>query len=224
MAPKVLQIATLGFYANERVRHVSLRRKADEILLIYSPENKEHMNRILELYKQDSFPVESMCVSAWKYESILAELLGIIVDKQSEFETIEFNISCGTTAMRAACHMAAVLTNSLVHFMSEKNGEAVGDLETVQPLSVSQLTSPKKQVLKRLVEIGGTIESQRKLGSLLNLTAPSVSRHIKDLRRFGYISFTEENGKHMIQITDLGRVIIRLKEVKSRVRKKGSRS
>ncbi len=218
MSKKIVQIATLGIYANERVRYVSLKRQADEIVLLYSPENKEQMEEIVRLYKQDRLPIEVVCVKAWKYESILAEILELIVKKQKKNHIFEFNISCGTTPMRVACHMAAVLTHSQVHFVSEKDGDLVGELETAQPLSFSQLTTPKKNILMHLVDEGGCIKSQRELGSRVNLHASSISRHVKDLMKFGYLTTITKSGKNMIQITDLGRAIIRLKQVRTKMK------
>jgi CRISPR locus-related DNA-binding protein len=212
-----LQIAPLGFYANERVRHVTVKRPADKVILIYTPENKDKMEEIMDSYRKDRIPVESLSVKAWKYNSILADILEVIIEHEKY--DVEFNISCGTIAMRAACHMAAILADCPVHFVGEKEGDVVGDMETVQPLSYSQLTSPKKNILKKLVEVGGKVESQRELGSRAGLRASSISRHVKDLLKYGYVTKTIENGKHTIQVTDLGRVIIRLKKVKAQRKK-----
>lgn len=212
MVRRILQIATLGFYANERVRHVTTRRKADEVHLIYTEENSAELEKIREMYARDRIPVSYSCVHPWKYESILADILKIVVARK-EYD-IEYNISCGTIAMRAACHMAAILTDSPVHFVGEKAGDVVGDLETVQPLSISQLTSPKKRILRSLIESGGSVQSQTELGSRVSLGASSISKHIKELQKYGYIKKTIENGKHSLEITDLGQIILELKQIR----------
>jgi len=212
MVRRILQIATLGFYANERVRHVTTRRKADEVHLIYTEENSAELEKIREMYSKDRIPVSHSCVHPWKYESILADILKIVV-AHKEYD-IEYNISCGTIAMRAACHMAAILTDSPVHFVGEKAGDVVGDLETVQPLSISQLTSPKKRILRSLMENGGSVQSQTELGSRVSLGVSSISKHIKELQKYGYIKKTIENGKHSLEITDLGKIILELKQIR----------
>jgi CRISPR locus-related DNA-binding protein len=218
MARKTLQIATLGFHANQRVRHVTTRRRADRVHLIYTEENRKEQEEIRELYNKDHVPVDSTCVYPWKYESILADILKIVVEHETY--DIEYNISCGTIAMRAACHMAAILTGSPVHFVGEKDGDVVGDLETVQPLSFSQLTNPKKNILRSLINSGGSAESQAELGSRVSLGVSSISKHVKELQKLGYIEKTEQNGRHFLRITDLGRIILELKKA----RKDGRRS
>jgi len=212
MVRKILQIATLGFYANERVRHVTTRRKADRVYLICTSENLDELETIKTLYNQDRIPVNHSCVEPWKYESILADILKIVV-AHKDYD-IEYNISCGTIAMRAACHMAAILTDSPVHFVGEKAGDIVGDLETVQPLSISQLTSPKKRILYSLIEHGGRVDSQAELGSRVSLGVSSISKHVKELQKYGYIMKSIKSGKHSLEITNLGRIALELKQLR----------
>ncbi len=213
MPPTTLQIATVGIYANERINHVTTRRPVDKIHLICTEANMPDVQSIISHYETERIPVTYSCVQPWSYAETLAEVLDVVM--QNPGCDIEFNISCGTTGMRAACHMAAVLIEAPVHYVGEKPDDVVGSLITVQPLTTSKLTEPKKKILTVLIDNGGRVESQADLGSRTNLGAASISKHIKELVRLGLVEKVLLGGKNSIRATTLGKVILRLRTARA---------
>ena len=207
-----LHIATLGLYANERIDHVLMKRGADRVVLIYTERNEEEVREIRTRYKSKGIPVESELVDPWRYEEILAKIIEVIIRHPNH--EIEFNISCGSRVMAAASHMAAVLTESTVYFVTEREETRIGDLVTVQPLSLNMLTEPKRRILENLQVNGGAVGSQAELGSRAELHAASISRHLKELEQVGYIEREKHGHKKSISITTLGRAILALKNLR----------
>ena len=80
MSRLTLQIATLGLYANERIRYVTTRRPVDKIYLIYTEMNRPDVEAIVEQYRREGVPVSCTCVEPWSYAGILAEVLDVIHD------------------------------------------------------------------------------------------------------------------------------------------------
>ncbi|NWF94515.1 MAG: MarR family transcriptional regulator [Candidatus Thorarchaeota archaeon] len=212
MGEKVLQIATLGLYANERVDQVVLMKGADKLVLLYTEANKDDVVSFKERHAKAKHPIDAELVDPWGYESILATVLDIIL-RHKEY-TVQFNISCGTIAMRAACHMAAVLIEAPVYFVAETERDAGRPLVEVQPLSLSKLTAPKRTILSNLIRLGGHVQSQKELADVEGAHPSSISKHLKELESQKYIRRSREGGKKTIEITELGKVILRLKDAR----------
>ncbi len=208
----ILHIANVGIYANERIDHVLIRRGADKVILVYTEVNRKEVSQIREKLKEYLIPVDLVYVEPFDYEQVLSRILEEIA-KHSDYR-VEFNVSCGTRIMTAASCMAAVLVGSPVHFVCQDGDELPGKLVTVHPLPRAMLTKPKKNILDRLVELGGTVNSQAELGTRVGLGVASISKHIKDLEQFNYVKRNKEKGKNKVVITDLGRVILQLKQAR----------
>lgn len=209
---KRLHIATLGLYHNDLVEHVITRRGADKIAIIYTKTNEEDLQGIIERHQTTMVPVVATMVPPWDYHEVLSAILEIVV-AHKDYD-IEYNISCGTRVMTAAAYLAALFTDSPVYFVMDPDKETIGDIVKVQPISVSLLTEPKKKILERLEELGGTINSQTELGSRVDLKASSISRHVNSLHEAGYISKVQDGTKRGLEITNLGRIILNLKTVR----------
>jgi len=208
----VLQIATLGLYANQRIDYVLNRCAADKLVLIGTEENKEEIEAFKSRFNNQNYPFDYRILEPWNYEKILATVLEIVLEHPKHM--VEFNISCGPPTMRIACHMAAVLLEAPVHFVSEEGEKIIGDLVTVKPIPISKLTEPKRNILHELAKKENGINSQTDLGSKVELRASSISKHLKELRAANFV-VTEKIGlRNQTTITDLGRMILRLKETR----------
>jgi len=191
---------------------VVLKRGADRVVVIYTEENEKELVDIRARYRHYGLPLDARKVEPWSYEEVLSEILEVVLDYPNH--EVEFNISCGTRVMTTAAYMAALFTDSPVLFVSEVDDKVIGDLIEVQPISVSMLTSVKRRILADLVKMGGCVESQRSLGSRVELGVSSISKHLRHLEAAGYIKRSRKNRRNVVEITGLGRVVLRLKEVR----------
>lgn len=209
---KRLQIATLGLYANERIDHAVLKRGTDKIVVIYTEKNKDEVDDIRERYTGYGIPFDAKRVEPWNYDGVLSTLLEVVL-AHPEYD-VEFNISCGTRVMTSAAHMAALFTDTPVVFVIEVDSNVIGHIVEVQPISMSLLTPQKRIILQRIVDMGGIVESQRELGSCVEFGVSSISKHVKKLERAGYVQRYRRGRTKTIEITELGRVMLRLKQVR----------
>ncbi|MEM2141680.1 MAG: winged helix DNA-binding protein [Candidatus Thorarchaeota archaeon] len=212
MPNKVLQIATLGLHANQRVDRVLVEKGANKLVLVCTQNNLEDVAEISGRHSRLGFPIEQILVEPWDYEAILSSVLKVVIDHPG-YDVI-FNISCGTTAMRAACHMASILIGAPVCFITEEEGQIVKNLVEVKPLSPRTLTPVKAKILETLTRSGGSVKKQRDLCRLVDLGTSSISKHIKQLEREGYVRVSRERGRHSIEITQLGETVLQLKKAR----------
>ena len=206
---KRLHIATLGLYHNMLVEHVITRRGADKIAIIYTERNEEDLEGIRKRHETKQVPVISRKVPPWDYHEVLSTILEVVTEHEDY--DVEFNVSCGTRVMTAAAYLAALFADSPVFFVMNPDQEEIGDIIMVQPVSVALLSKPKKEILKRLDELGGKTDSQKALGSRTDLGASSISKHLNSLDAAGYISRKPSGRKTCVEITNLGRIVLNLK-------------
>jgi len=206
---KRLHIATLGLNQNILVEYVITRRGADKVALIYTDDNEEGLAATKQEIEDNLVEVVAKKVSAWDYHGVLSAILEIVSDNE-EYE-IEYNISCGTPVMTSAAYLAALFTDSSVYFVKSTKKTPVGEIITVQPVSVALLSEPKKTILRKIEEAKGSVESQSKLGTRADLKASSISKHLHALEDAGYIIRTRHGRKTRVEITNLGRIVLNLK-------------
>jgi CRISPR locus-related DNA-binding protein len=206
---KRFHIATLGIHANEKIDYVITKKGADKIGIIYDEINEEEMYKFRNHYLELGVPIVAKKVEPWNYRNILAGILEIATEN-ADYE-IEYNVSCGTRVMTAAAHRAAILTDSKIYFVMGDYGDPLEEIVEVQPISVTTLTEPKKNILSKIDELG-IIDSQKQLGSKTELKVASISKHLTELDESGYISRERKGRKNMISLTDLGRAILKIKQ------------
>jgi CRISPR locus-related DNA-binding protein len=206
---KYLHIATLGVHHNILVEYVITRRGADKVALIYTERNEDDLMAIRKEIEENLVEVIAKKVSPWDYHEVLSAILEIVAENE-EYE-IEYNVSCGTRVMTAAAYLAALFTDSSVYFVKSTEKEEIGDIIMVQPFSVALLSEPKKIILRKIEEGGGSFDSQSMLGSRADLKASSISKHLNTLEDAGYIIRTRHGRKTRVEITDLGRIVLNLK-------------
>ncbi len=209
---KILHIATLGIHANERVQYVLTATSAPKVLLIATSENEDDAKSLKQEYERVGIEIEYRVVRPWEYDEILATVLDYVVDYLDH--ELTFNISCGTIAMRAACHMAAALVGATVYYVTEDEHTKIGRLVRVNPLPMSSLSAAKQRILEELAKHEDGVESFRELGSRVDLEVASISKHIKGLREVGYVKTERKGRRHRTWITELGRIVLRLKQAR----------
>jgi len=206
---KRLHIATLGLYRNMLVEHVIARRGADKIAIIYTDRNEDDLEGIIKKQEANQVPVISKKVQPWEYHEVLSAILEI-ASKHEDYE-IEYGISCGTRVMTTAAYLAALLTDSPVYFVKNPYEDEIGGIIEVLPVSRALLTEPKRKILNGLESQGGSVNSQRDLGSRVSLRAGSISKHVKELCAAGYVSRGQSGREKTIEITDLGKIVLNFK-------------
>ena len=206
---KRLHVATLGLYQNIVIEYVITRRGADKVALVYTEGNEEDLDAIQTRLESRMIPVISRKVPPWNYHEILSVILEIVAEHEDY--CVEYNVSCGTRIMTTAAYLAALFTDSSVFFVMNPDKERIGDLIEVQPVSVTLLSEPKRLILCKISESGGSIKSQRVLGKRTDLKASSISKHLKSLEDAGYIRRSHSGRKTQVEITNLGRIVLNLK-------------
>ncbi len=206
---KRLHIATLGLHRNILVEHVIAKRGADKIAIIHTIQNEEDMTRLKKENESVGVPVVGKRVDPWDYYDALCSILDI-VSEHEEYD-IEYSISCGTRVMTSAAFRAALFTDSPVYFVTTPEDIEIGDLITIEPISVVILTEPKRRILERLEDLGGTTDSQSALGSRTSLKASSISKHLTSLEDAGYVRRKRDGRKTTVEITELGKIVLNLK-------------
>lgn len=206
---KRLHIATLGLYRNQLVEHVITKRGADKIAIIYTEKNEEYLEGLVKRLESNKIPIITKKVPPWKYHEVLSAILEIV--SKHEDHKIEYGISCGTRVMTTAAYLAALFTDSPVYFVKNPYADEIEEIIEVQPFSVALLTKPKKKILNGLESHGGSVNSQKDLGSRVELGAGSISRHVKELCDAGYVTRKHDGKKKTIEITNLGKIVRNLK-------------
>ncbi len=214
-----LHIATLGLHANERIEHMVMKRGADKVVLFYTERNKDEVKEFVSRFSRAGIPTETVIIPPWDFQMILAKILETIVENE-EYDEIEFNASCGTRVMTAASYVAAVHSDAMLLVISEDETTVLKEIIEIQPFSKITLTRPKRRILEQLVELGGTVYSQKELGTRAELEASSISRHVRDLEQVGNITRKRMGRQKLISITPLGRIVLRTRQIRERHRGK----
>jgi len=192
------------------VEHIIAKRGADKIAIIYTEQNKEAVEELKRNNESKGVPVVGKKVDAWDYYNVLCGILEIVSDHE-DYE-IEYSISCGTRVMTSAAFRAALFTDSPVYFVTTPADVEIGEIVTIEPISVVILTEPKRRILERLEELGGGAKSQRELGSRVDLGASSISKHLNSLDDAGYVKRKRDGRNYFVEITELGKIVLNLKE------------
>ena len=204
-----LHVATLGFYANEMVEYVLLKRGADKIVLVYTIENEIQFILLRKDLTARGMTVIPCIVNPWKFELTLACILEEVT-KHSD-SIFEFHASCGTRVMSAAVQVAALLTESPILFVERELGGTLGEIIEIEPASFDKLTVRKREILNGIQKLGGKA-TQKDLIRLIGLQRSGLSKHLKGLLTAGYITLDEESHPKNYKISYLGRIIISLKQ------------
>ncbi len=215
---EILHIATLGLFANERIHHLIARRRVDSVAFIYTEENKEEVETYRQKYESMSIPVFLREVDPWDFEGIMASILEVVAEVDTE--EIEYNLSCGTRVMTSAALMAALVTESKVFFFSEKDGDALGEVIPYNLETIAKLGDGKRRLLAALSMQKNSCGTQNDLINELGIRRAGVSRHLKELTEAGYVDIVEENRPKVYALTKLGEVVLRLKEFRINLWKK----
>ena len=202
-------VATLGFYANEMVEYVLLRRGADRIVLVYTIENEIQYIMLQQDLLKRGMEVIPCKVVPWQFEIILANILEEVT-KHTDSK-LEFHASCGTRVMTAAAQVAALLTESPILFVEREMGGTLGDIIEIKPASLDKLTPRKREILAGIQELGGSV-TQNDLIKQIELQRSGLSKHLKGLLTAGYVVLESETRPKIYQISYLGRVILSLKQ------------
>jgi len=201
------------------VEYVLAKRGADKIAIIYTEQNEDYLTELLLRLESNRVPVITKMVPPWDYHKVLSAIYEII--SKHEDHSIEYGISCGTRVMTSAAYLAAFFTDSPVFFVKNPYPDEIEGIIEVKPFSQSILTAPKRKILNGLESQGGSVNSQKDIGSRVELGAGSISRHVKDLCSAGYVCRKKIGTTNTIEITDLGKIVRNLKAFRKK-RKWGS--
>ena len=207
----ILQIATLGLFDNERVIHASTKRKVDKLVVISTEKNRDEVEQMMSDFNKRRIPFDYVEVDPLKFKPVLAAVLDVVA-AHPDYD-VEFNVSCGTRIMVGAAHMAATVIGApLIFVVNSDDGESY-EMTTWGNTYEAILTAGRRKVLAALANMDGKSNSIKDLAEESGFSRGMATRHVNALYRAGYIV---KNGSRpvTVEITDIGKIILRLKQLR----------
>ncbi len=220
---RVVHIASLGHKEQGRIAYVLQKRGGEKVILVHTPETAGDADHVIKdiLQQHGSYEVEKVCVDGWNYHDVLCKVVEVAL-RHSDCK-LRFNPSLGTRVMTAALITVANFTGSVVYLVKEANEKAVGVID-IYPIQKQSLSPIKKDILEELDKRKAEgIASIGKLAQLVGRSMGSVSGHITQLEKWGYVRTQSENKSRHVWITGLGSAVLRMsKQWKNRLAKRHS--
>ena len=207
--PKVL-IALLG--EPSAVERILIRRCIDTLVFIFSDEKQKLASSLIEKYSILGIQVIPIHIQSLNFTSVLSSILRVLNQHHLDECSVEFSISSGNPILIMATCVIAVIINSSILYVGE-NGRV--ESSEVWPSKLVNISYKKKQILDFLENYDGPI-NQKDIAGEIGISQSGISRHIYDLELAGYVTRTRVAKKKVIEISDLGSVIIHQKEIRKR--------
>ncbi len=207
----ILQIATLGLFDNERVIYASTKRKVDKLVVISTEKNRDEVEQMMSDFTKRRIPFDYVEVDPIKFKPVLAAVLDVVAT-HPDYD-VEFNVSCGTRIMAGAAHMAATVIGApLIFVVNSDDGENYEMTIWGNPFEAI-LTSGRRKVLAALANMDGKSNSIKDLAEESGFSRGMATRHVNALYRAGYVN---KSGSRpvTVEITDIGKIILKLKQLR----------
>ncbi|MGY5874140.1 MAG: winged helix-turn-helix domain-containing protein [Candidatus Thorarchaeota archaeon] len=208
----VVHVALLGTNSDISLESLVIRRSLDELILIHSLEEQETAFELKERFRRIHLNTTTVTVNPKDFYNTLSSILKVLDNQQFDDYTIEFSVFSENNIMTMAACVAAIILRACI--LSPTGDGPTGILE-VSPSSMTTLTHTKKRILEY---VSGYLQSvyQSDISKGTGITRSSVSRHLSDMERAGYVTRQNEGRKKFVRITDLGSVILHHKILRKR--------
>ncbi len=208
----VVHVALLGTNSDVSLESIIVRRSLDELILIHSFEEQETAFELKERFRRVHLNTTTVAVNPNDFYNTLSSILKELDSKQYDDHSIEFSVLSNNNVMTMAACVAAIILKASI--LSPTEASPTNILE-VCPSSMTTLTHTKKRILEY---VSSYMESvyQSDISKGTGITKSSVSRHLSDMERAGYVTRLNEGRKKYVRITDLGSVILHHKILRKR--------
>ena len=210
MTKQKIHVALLG--KQEAVEHLAIRRRIDELIIVYPKENHELADNLIDQFSNLGIIVEPVAVRSNDFNNILSSILTALDHQKFDKYDIEFSITSEHCIMTlAACIAAAIVKASIIC----ATGVELPHISEVWPSELVGLTHKKREILEHLESFGDSI-SQKEISRYTGIRPSGVSRHLHDLELAGYIRRDRVARVKRVQITELGSSILHHKQLRKR--------
>ena len=194
------------------VERILIRRCIDTLFLIFTDEKRDLASSLIERYSILGIQVIPIHIQTLKFDSILSAILRVLNNQQLDEYDVEFSISSENPILIMAICVIAAIVNSSILYIGESSAIEISE---VWPAKLANISHKKKEILNFLEHFSGPI-NQKDIAAELGISQSGISRHVNDLELAGYITRTRVAKKKIIEISDLGSVIIHQKELRKR--------
>lgn len=207
--PKIL-VAILG--KSIITERIVIRRRIDEIFLVFSGEQIEQAESLIDKFSILGMQVIPIHVDSSNFTNILSSILRALDHQTLDEYQIEFSLTSGNTAMILAASIAATIIKASILCVEEDNFVEISE---VWPAELVNLTYKKRQILNFLAKHNGPVY-QKDISLETEICQSGISRHLRDLELAGYVIRSRIARKKFIQITELGSTILHQKQIRKR--------
>lgn len=207
--PKIL-VALLG--EPTRVERIVIRRRIDELFLVFSDEELELAESLIAKFAILGMQIVPIHIESLKFSNILSSILRALDHQTLDYYDVEFSMSSGNPLMiLATCVAAAIVNGSVIY----TEGDSSIEISEVWPAELVNITYKKRQILNFLESYNDSI-NQKDISRETGICQSGVSRHIRDLELAGYVTRTRVSRKKVVKISELGSTILHHKQIRKR--------
>jgi DNA-binding MarR family transcriptional regulator len=212
MIKPIIHVAVMGSQFQSAVEHLVIRRKVDEIILVYGHENSDQAQSLLSRFVSLYMSVVPVPVSSDDFTNILSSILKALDQSRLDDCEVEFSVSSGNSIMVVAASVAAAITQSSILFLTGSNSR---DISEIWPSELVNLTH-KKQELLCFLDRQDCFIHQKTISEATGMTQSGVSRHLHDLEKAGYVTRFRDSRNKQVRITELGSTVFHQKQIRKR--------
>ncbi len=207
--PKIL-VALLGNLST--VERIAIRRRVDQLLLVFTRNQLEHAENIMNKFSTLGIPIIPIRVASSDFANTLSSILKALDSQTLDKYQVEFSVTSGNTIMTLAASIAAAIVKASI-LCNEEND--IIEISEIWPAELVNLTHKKREILSFLESYSSTV-FQKDISKETGICQSSISRHVHDLELAGYVTRVRIARKKHVQITDLGSTILHHKQIRKR--------
>ncbi len=207
--PKIL-VALLG--KPSTVERIAIRRRVDQLLLVFTRNQLEHAEYIMNKFSTLGIPTIPIRVTPSDFANTLSSILRALDNQTLDKYQVEFSVISGSTNMTLAASVAAAIIKASI-LCNEEND--IFEISEIWPAELVNLTHKKREILSFLESYNSSVY-QKDISKETGICQSSVSRHVQDLELAGYVTRVRIARKKHVQITELGSTILHHKQIRKR--------
>jgi predicted transcriptional regulator len=208
-SPKIL-VALLGTPTN--VEQTAIRRRVDEILLVFADEQNEQAEYLLNKFSSLGISIVPVCVVPTNFSNILSSILRALDNQALDNYQVEFVVMPDNCIMTIAASVAAAIVNGSI--LCPDVNESL-HINEIWPSELVNLTFKKREILTYLENYSNPVR-QKDISLETGISQSGVSRHTHDLELAGYVVRSRIARKKQVQITELGSTVLHYKQIRKR--------
>ncbi|MBN2230692.1 MAG: ArsR family transcriptional regulator [Candidatus Thorarchaeota archaeon] len=212
MKKPVIHVALLGSQTPLATEHLIIRRRVDEIIIVYTNESANQAEYLVDRFSSLYVPILPVLVSSNDFTNTLSSILRALDTQQANEYNIEFSIGASTNTLTLAGCIAAAITHASILY---SNGENPNEFAEIWPSELVNLTHKKREILKFL-ESQACSTNQKIISEETGMMQSGISRHLNDLEKAGYVTRSRESRSKQVQITELGSSVLHQKQIRKR--------